>query len=334
MKILIIGNGPAGFSAARKIKALKPDFEVSILCRENLPLYAKIRLPEFIAGKVPENKLFLSKLEDYQKFRIGFVSGENATAIDRNGRMLVTESGLRLNYDKLILALGSKPFIPPVNGICIEGIFVLRTLDDAKSIAEAAKSARKAVVIGGGLLGLELAYALKDLGLKVDVIEYFPRLLPKNIDEKCSRILLEKLKDTGVGFFLGRNVSEVLKADGGLLFKTDKADAISCDFAVFSAGIRSETALASKAELSVKKGIVVNERLETSERNIYAVGDCAEVNGTVEGLWVAAKEQGEAAAAIICGTMAKYVPSKFEPSLKVSNINLKDIKNYAESVKP
>lgn len=329
MKIVIIGNGPAGFYAAKKIRTLIPDSSVIIIDRDELPLYTKIRLPDFIAGKVEEKKLFLAKTEDYGKSGIETHLGKTITNINTKEKKVVTSACEIFPYDKLVIATGAKAFKPIIKGVSEDGVFILRTLADAKTIIEKTAVSRKAVVIGGGLLGIELANALKCKGLNVDIIEFFPRLLPKHLDDAESSLLLKKIETPTFTFYLDRITTEIIRNGSSLLLKTNRKDEIQADFIVVSAGIKTDINLAENCGIKTEKGIVVNDRLETSLPDIYAIGDCAQIDGKIFGLWVAAKEQGEALADILAGKRESYKPSPFNPMLKVNGINLDEIRKEA-----
>jgi nitrite reductase (NADH) large subunit len=333
MKIVIIGNGPAGFYAARKIRILIPDSSVVIIDKGSQSFYTKIRLPEFIAGKVEEKKLFLAKPEDYEKSGIETHFGTTIAHINTKEKQAVSTSLEIFSYDKLIIATGAKAFRPIIKGVSGDGVYTLRTLDDAKAIIEKAETSRKAAVIGGGLLGIELANALKIKGLNVDIIEFFPRLLPKHFSNDESALLLKKLQTPTFSFYLDRNTTEISREDNSLVIKTNRKDELKVDFAVVSAGIKTEINLAENCGIKTERGIVVSNRLETSVPDIFAIGDCAQFDGKIFGLWVVAKEQGEALADIIAGKSESYKPAPVNLRLKVDSINLDEIRKEVLSIK-
>ena len=329
MKIGIIGNGPAGFYAAKKIRTLIPDSSIIIIDRDELPIYTKIRLPDFIAGKVEERKLFLAKPEDYEKSGIEAHLGKTITSINTKEKKIITSSCEIFNYDKLVIAIGAKAFRPIIRGVSEDGVYTLRTLADAKAIIEKTGTSRKAAVIGGGLLGIELANALNGKGLKVDIIEFFPRLLPKQLNDIEASLLLKKIETPTLSFYLDRITTEIIRSGNSLVLKTNRQDEIQADFVVVSAGIKTEINLAENCGVKTERGIVVNDRFETSTPDIFAIGDCAQLDGRIFGLWMAAKEQGEALADILAGKRESYKPSLFNPMLKVNGISLDEIRKEA-----
>ncbi len=330
-KFIIIGNGPAGFYFAKKLKAGVPGCKISMFDREPLPFYTKIRLPDMIAGKVEEKKLFLSSLEDYEKAGFEHHLGTDIASISHKDRNIISSTGEIFHYDKLVIATGAKAFRPgTIKGISNDNVFALRTISDARRIMEKMRTSQKAVVLGGGLLGIELAQALCGRGLKVDVIEFFPRLLPKQLNETEAAILLKKLESPSLTFLLDRITTEIAVKNGSLVVRTNRDDEISSDFVVLSTGIKTEIGLAEYSGMKTEFGIIVNEKFETSVKDIYAIGDCAQVSGKIFGLWAAAKEQGEALADIIAGKRAGYTPSAFNPILKVTGVNLDEIRKEAK----
>jgi nitrite reductase (NADH) large subunit len=329
MKIIIIGNGPAGFYAAKKIRTLIPESSVAIIDSDELPLYTKLRLPDFIAGKVEEKKLFLAKPEDYEKSGIETHFGTCITNINTKEKKVVTSSCEVFHYDKLIIATGAKAFKPIIKGVSEDGVFTLRTLADAKAIIEKTKTSNKAAVIGGGLLGIELANALNSKGMAVDIIEFFPRLLPKQLNDVEAALLLKKLETPTFSFYLDRITTEIISHDAALILKTNRQDEIHADFVVVSAGIKTEINLAENCGIKTERGIVINNRFETSAPDTFAIGDCAQLDGKIFGLWMAAKEQGEALADILAGKRESYTHSPFNPMLKVNGISLDEIRKEA-----
>jgi nitrite reductase (NADH) large subunit len=329
MKILIIGNGPAGFYAARKIRTLLPESSVIIIDRDDLPLYTKLRLPDFIAGKMEERKLFLAKPEDYEKSGIATHFGNTITSINIKEKKAVSSSCEIFNYDKLIIATGAKAFRPMIKGVSEDGVYTLRTLSDAKAIIVKTGTSQKATVIGGGLLGIELASALNGKGLNVDIIEFFPRLLPKQLNAIEASVLLKKLETPTFSFYLDRITTEIMRCGNHLVLKTNRQDEIQADFVVVSAGIKTEIGLAENCGLKIENGIVINNKFETSAPDVFAIGDCAQLDGKTSGLWMAAKEQGEALADILAGKRESYTPSQFNPMLKVNGISLDEIRKEA-----
>ncbi|MBO7148185.1 MAG: NAD(P)/FAD-dependent oxidoreductase [Lentisphaeria bacterium] len=334
MKVLIIGAGQAGITTAKTLKQLDPETDITVFDSETTGLYAKMRLPELVAGTLAEEKLFLAKPEALHNLGIKTEFGIRVSAIDPAAHCVKTEDGREFSYDKLILACGAMAFVPPVKGS--ESIIscVLRTLNDARKISCSCGNDAEALVIGGGLLGLEAAWALRQRGFTVTVSEFMNRLLPKQLNDAESALLLKKLQSPGLQIRLNSTLEEVSrKEDGKINARFSDGTILTCDLLLFSAGIRSNISLAQKAGLQTERGIVVDSRLCTSDPDIFAVGDCAELDGKTPGLWLAAKDQGTAVAEIIAGKRDSFVSPVYTPNLKIAGIQLKEIKQEAAAEK-
>lgn len=314
MNILVIGCGAAGFYAAKRLKKNDPTLNVTLLEASDCALYSKMRLPEYVAGTLPREKLFLGNTDD-----LDFHSGEKVVAIDRAGKKVTTEKGSVYSYDKLILALGADANMPPVPGLK-ENACVLRTMADADRLS--CCTGKSALVLGGGLLGLEAAWALKNKGMEVTIVEMMDRLLPRQLNEVESARLLAVFEEMGYKVVLSASAVScaphtVTMQDGSVF---------TADVILVSAGIASSKMLAENAGLACGRAIQVDSSLRTGDPDIYAVGDCAEIDGRTVGLWMASKEQGEAAADIICGLKEEFILPSYNPKPKVSGIDFNKIK--------
>ncbi len=327
MKIIIFGAGQAGYAAARRLKQNMPEAEVLILDHDVCGLYAKMRLPDYVAGKVAREKLILASADAMKSQGIEPRFGEKIEKIDPVNKEIFTSGGKAYSYDKLVLASGATAFVPPVKGVETADVFTLRTMEDADRIIRRAETAKTALVIGGGLLGLEAAWALRERGLDVTVVEFMNRLLPRQLNEAESAVLLEKLGGTGLHFRLGVSAAEVTEGAGSESVKVTFSDgsAVETGLLLFSAGIRSQIHPAADCGIKVNKAIVVDHQFRTSLPDIYAVGDCAEIDGRTWGLWIAAKDQGEALGDILCGKRGSFESPVYAPNLKISGIQLKDV---------
>lgn len=324
MKTVIVGDGPAGYYTATKLAALAPDEEITLFGRETEPFYAKIRLPEYVADKLERGKLFLGQTANLAALGIEYLRGTEITGIDPGGSLVVTDSG-KWKYDRLVLATGARPVIPPVSGNAVGEILTLRTIGDADALRERCASCEKAVIMGGGLLGLEAANALLSRNVQVTVIEFFPRLLPRQLNESQAQRVQAILEDAGLKFRLATTVAAVDRSSRGYRVTFSNDEYLECDFVLASAGVRSDTDLAQKTGLVVGKGIVVNERFETSVPGIYALGDCAETEGKVFGLWMAAMAQAEGLALILAGKAESFANRHYEPILKIPGVDMKEL---------
>jgi len=322
VEYLIVGNGVAGTTAAEHVRKQDPHGAVTIVTDEDLPFYWRIRLNEFIAGDIDENGLVSKGRTWYEENNIRLVLETSIRHADREGRVLTSDSGEPFSYDTLLLATGSHAFVPPVQGADKRGVFTLRTAADARAITDYAAGVEDAVLIGGGLLGLEAGNALRRLGKKVTVVEFFPRLLPRQLDEKGASRLQAMMEEMGFSFELGAKTREITgeKTPDGVLL--EDGTALAGGMVLISAGVRPNLELARALELETDKGIQVDETLRTSRPDIFAAGDVAEFRGMPYGIWPAAMEQGKIAGINMTGGDMVYEGTTPSNVLKVVDIDL------------
>jgi nitrite reductase (NADH) large subunit len=294
--VAIIGNGVAGVTSARIIKEKNPEVKVSIYTDESHHYYPRPRLYEVLSGEAEPREIYMFSEEWYEKNGIEVNLNKKAISIDTDKKILMLEDHSKVNYNKLLLANGGHSFIPPFNGVEKTGVFTLRSIRDALTIKEFTKKSKKAIVIGGGLLGLEFAASLRKLGQQVEVVEIFPRLLPRQLDQDGAAILKSRIASRGIDISLGVKTVEIFgsnKVSGILL---DNGEMIFGDLILISAGMRSNSKLALESGIKVSRGVVVDSYLRTSADDVYAVGDVAEFEGRVYGIIPAALEQSQIAA--------------------------------------
>ena len=321
-KFVIIGNGVAGASAAEKIRKTDPESSITIFSEEPEPFYYRVRLPDVVAGEVSESQIVLRKPEWYSSNNINLLMGESALSIDMSAQKVIGDKGSEAPFDALLLAVGARSFIPPVPGTDKEGVYALRTLADAKAIASKAGGADSAVLIGGGLLGLEAGYGLTRLGLKVQVVEFFDRLLPRQMDKDGASKLQNYLENMGFSFYLGARAKEIVGDGAAEGLALEDGRTLPGGLVMFSAGIRPNLDLAKSINLETDRGLKVNDKLETSRPGVYAAGDLIEHQGRVYGIWPASKEQGEIAGINMAGGEAVYKGTVMSNSLKVVGVDL------------
>jgi len=322
MKYIIIGNGAAGTTAAINIRKIDHEGEITILSDEAYPFYSRIRLMEYISGDVDENGLIIYKDAWYEKNNIKLLLNTPVSEIDKNKKEVITHSGHILKYDRLLIAAGGLSFVPPIPGSDKKGVFTLRTLKDAIEIKRYAEQSKRVVIIGGGVLGLELGNSLRKTGHSVFVVEFFPRLLPRQMDTEGAEILKTQMGKMGFAIFLGAKTREITgdeKVKGVIL---DDGTIIDCDMVIISAGVKPNTELADKPGIKCNKGAPINDRLETELKDIYAAGDIAEHRGICYGIWPAAEEQGKIAGINMAGGSAVYTGTLPSNILKIAGINL------------
>lgn len=290
-KIVVIGGGAAGTSAAMAARKQDRTAEITVVHREKVPEYSRCGLPYVISGVISEfENLVIHPVDFYEKMmRIRLLLGKEVT--DVSGNEVILDDGARLAWDSLIIATGGGAVTLPAPGF--SKVFTLRTIEDGRSIAAEAKKGKKAAIVGAGLVGMELADAFVKLGVDTSVVELMPEILPL-LDKDMAEPVRKKAEGEGVKFFLGKKLEDT----GGL----------KGDFAVISVGVRADTTLAKKMGLDVNRGIVVNDKMETSKPRVYAAGDCAEFpGGRPIQLGTIAVRSGRVAGANAAGGDAKAV---------------------------
>jgi nitrite reductase (NADH) large subunit len=319
---LIVGNGVAGDAAAEAIRKHDPEGKIIVFSRESRPFYYVPALPSFLAGDKGADQIILHPQSWYEQRRIDLRLATRVTRIAAAEQWVETDQGERFPYDRLLLATGGNSFVPPMKGADSPGVFTLRTLADADRIKQAAAGARTAVLIGGGLLGLEAGNGLRKLGLKVTVVEFFPRLLPRQMDAAGAAILTRQLEDMGFTFHLGAKTQEIAAGPAGLTINLESGEQLKGDLVLISAGVRPDLSLAQALGLEIDKGVKVDDTMKTSRDGIYAAGDLIEHRGRFYGIWPAAKAQGAVAGAVMAGQAAKYEGTLPSNVLKVVGIDL------------
>jgi len=308
---LIVGNGVAGTTAAENVRKQDKEGKITIVTDENIPFYWRLRLNEYLAGDLTEEALAAKKAQWYEDQRIDLKLKTRITGADPNEKAVFTEDKQKFSYDSLLIATGSHSFIPPIKGAEKEGVFALRNIQDAQGISAWAKDIEDVVLIGGGLLGLEAGNALLKLGKKVTVVEFFPRLLPRQLDVDGAQRLQEIMEKMGFLFRLGAKTQEIsgnAHVTGVLL---EGGETLTAKMVIISAGVRPNLELAKPLSLENDKGIKVDEYLRT-----------AEFRGMPYGIWPAAMEQGRIAGTNMAGGNLIYQGTTMANSLKVVGVDL------------
>jgi len=319
---VIVGNGAAGAAAAEKIRAGDPQGRITVFSAEPEPFYYRPRLTEFIAGQVDLAGFTLHDAAWYSQRAMDLRLGERVVEIDPAAGRVRSDKGMSLGYDALLLATGARSFIPPVPGRDKAGVLALRDAADARKIMARAQKTKTAALIGGGLLGLEAGHALVRLGLEVQVVEFFDRLLPRQMDPAGAARLQTLLEGLGFSFFLGAKAQEILGGQEVEGLKLEDGRDLQAGLILFSAGIRPNLDLAQTLGLEIDKGVKVNDRLETSRQGIWAAGDLTEHRGRLYGIWPASQEQGAAAGTNMAGGSVEYQGTVMSNSLKVVGVDL------------
>ena len=328
-KLLVVGNGMAGMACVDEILKRNSDFDITVFSEEPYVNYNRILLSSVLAGEKSPEDIYINSLEWYQKNKITLHLSEKIVDVDSENKVIHSEKGLSFSYDTLLFATGSNPFIPPIDGVRKKGVYVFRNMADTNNILEHCKTAKKAVVIGGGLLGLEAARGLLNQGQKVTVVHIMDRLMDVQLDAIGGQFLKREIEKLGIEVLLNKNTERIMGDDSvdGVLFKDGSI--VEADIVVIACGIRPNVELAKKAGLKVNRGIVVNDFMETSNADIFAIGECVEHREKVYGLVAPLYEQGKVLAATITGNKGSiYEGSTLATKLKVMGIELFSAGDY------
>ena len=330
-RLVVIGNGMVGhrFLTTLADKGLADSFDVTIFGEEPRVAYDRVYLSTFFDGKTADD-LSLCKPGQYEAAGFRLILGDKATRIDRAAKTVTSASGLAVAYDKLVLATGSYPFVPPIPGSEKPGCFVYRTIEDLEAIRGWSTGAKTGVVIGGGLLGLEAANALVNLGLQAHVVEFAPRLMALQLDEAGGAILRRRIEGLGVTVHTAKSTTQIeLKTDAagrdvvaGLAFAD--GGGVDADIVVFSAGIRPRDELARAAQLDVapRGGIVIDQRCRTSDPDIFAIGECASYEGRTYGLVAPGYHMARVALAAVAGGDELFTGFDMSTKLKLMGVDV------------
>jgi nitrite reductase (NADH) large subunit len=332
-RLVVVGNGMAGIRALEELLKIAPDlYDVTVFGAEPHPNYNRILLSPVLAGEQTVDEIVLNPLSWYADNGVTLHSGKKVSRIDRFKRVVIAEDGTSAPYDRLLLATGSNPFILPIPGKDLQGVIGYRDIADTQAMIDAAARYRRAVVIGGGLLGLEAANGLKLRGMDVTVVHIMPWLMERQLDDTAGGLLRKSLEARGIAFEIGAQTEALIPDRDGRVMAVRFKDGreLPADLVVMAAGIRPNTALAESAGLLCNKGIVVDDTMQTkTDPRIYAVGECAAHRGVAYGLVAPLFEQGK-----VCAThlaqfgIGRYAGSTTSTKLKVTGIDLFSAGNF------
>ena len=327
LKLVMVGNGMAGVRTLEELLKVAPDlYDITVFGAEPHPNYNRILLSPVLAGEQTLDEIILNPLSWYAEHGIKLHLGKKVVSVDRKRRVVVADDGTQAEYDRLLLSTGSNPFILPVPGKELNGVIAYRDIADTNFMIETAKTHRHAVVIGGGLLGLEAANGLMLRGMKVTVVHIAPWLMERQLDEVAGKLLQRSLEERGLSFRLGAQTQELVGDDSGRVKAVRFKDGteVAADLVVMAAGIRPNTELAEKIGLHCNRGIVVSDTLQTvTDARIYAVGECAAHRGIAYGLVAPLFEQGKVCANhLAMFGIGRYTGSQVSTKLKVTGIDL------------
>ncbi|WP_165106540.1 MULTISPECIES: nitrite reductase large subunit NirB [unclassified Caballeronia] len=328
MNVVVIGHGMVGHKLLEcLVDDARSTLHVTVLCEEPRPAYDRVHLSEFFAGKSAQD-LSLVKPGFFERENVLLKLNAKAVSIDRAARTVRISSGETLSYDKLVLATGSSPFVPPITGNDRKDCFVYRTIEDLEAMQACGVRAKTGVVVGGGLLGLECAKALHDMGLTAHVVEFAPRLMAVQVDDGGARVLRGKIEELGVQVHTSKQTLEIVDGESGT-HRMQFADGthLDTDMIVFSAGIRprDEIARTCGLELGPRGGIAIDDTCRTSDSDIYAIGECAAWNGMVYGLVAPGYEMARVTAKHLLGDQAGFGGADMSTKLKLMGVDVASI---------
>jgi len=325
--VVVVGNGMVGHRFCEELseRAEGLSFRVTCIGEERRAAYDRVHLSEFFAGRSAD-ELGLADPAWYRERGFDLVLGERVVEIDREQRRVITDAGRSIAYDALVLATGSAPFVPPIPGADLAGVFVYRTIEDLEAIRDWSVRTRRAAVIGGGLLGLEAAKAVVDLGLEAHVVEFAPRLMPRQVDDGGGAILRSSIERLGVRVHLGAQTEAIEGGPDGAVtaLRLKGAEPLPVEMVIVSAGIRPRDELARAAGLAVgeRGGIVVDAGLATSDPSIFCIGESALAAGMVYGLVAPGYEMARTIAARLCGAEASFAGADLSTKLKLLGVEV------------
>ncbi|EQA4286891.1 FAD-dependent oxidoreductase, partial [Cronobacter dublinensis] len=323
--LVVVGHGMVGHHFLEQCvnAGLQERFHIIVFGEERHPAYDRVHLSEYFAGRSAQS---LSMVQDdfFAQTGIELRTGCQIVAIDRARQTVRDAQGHETHFDKLVLATGSWPFVPPVPGRDLPGCFVYRTLDDLDAIRERAQHATRGVVVGGGLLGLEAANALKQLGLKTHVVEFAPGLMAVQLDAPGAAMLREKIEALDVSVHTSKSTTAIVEEEGGLTLQFADGDRLHTDLIVFSAGIRPQDMLAKAAGLTTgeRGGIVINDQCQTCDEHIFAIGECALWESKIFGLVAPGYQMARVAAATLAGETAAFRGADMSTKLKLLGVEV------------
>ncbi len=341
-KVIVVGNGMVGYKFCEKfvVQSESKDFKITVFGEEPRPAYDRVHLSEYFENQ-DAKALEMAPAEWYADNNIDLITGERVADINRTSKTITTAKDREFSYDYLVLATGSSPFVPPIKGVEKEGVFVYRTIEDLEGMLayaakiNASKSGGRAAILGGGLLGLEAGKAVLDMGLEPHVVEFAPKLMPRQLDSRSSQVLKLKLESIGLNIHLSKATNQILGNGAIVGMEFGEDDMLDVDMLIISAGIRprDELGRACGLEVGVRGGIVVNNKMQTSDENIYAIGEIALYNQMIYGLVAPGYEMAAIAVDQIIGNAASLMPGEIDMSTKLKLIGV-DVASFGEPFMP
>jgi nitrite reductase (NADH) large subunit len=323
-RLVVVGNGPAAMRTVEELFSRAPDrYDIAIFGAEPRHAYNRILLSAVLSGEKTADGIVTHDQSWHEERGIALVPADAVVSIDRAAQTVTSATGIVMGYNKLLLATGSKPIALPVPGLSLPGVTAFRDMDDVNRMITAVSSGSRAVVIGGGLLGLEAAWGLKQRGMAVTVVHLMPTLMERQLDATAAGLLQRALEARGIDFVTNAQTEEVIGSDRAEGIRLADGRELAGDLVVMAIGTRPNIDLARVAELNINRGILVGDDMRSSDPSIYAVGECVEHNGRTFGLVAPLWEQAKVCAARLAGDWrAAYQPPPLYTSLKITGIDV------------
>lgn len=325
IRVVVIGTGHAGLSAASTMRSASSAAQITLVSDESHPPYQRLNLTRYLAGELSVEQLPQHPATWYEEHNLSLLLGRKVERVDLGRQCIALDDGRTIPFDKLILATGATAIVPPIPGANADDVRCLRTLDDAQAILGQAKPGARCVCIGGGILGLEAAGALARRGVEVTVIEGQKWLLSRQLNERAARVLEKHVAKLGIRLCHGAGVARIVGEGRAHSVELQDGSSLPADFVILATGVKPSTDLARQCGLTVNRGVVVNDRLETSDPRVLAAGDVAEYRGTVHGLWTVSGIQGHIAGLNAIGQQTDFHVIPRSNFLKVLDVDLLSI---------
>jgi NAD(P)H-nitrite reductase large subunit len=313
MQIVIIGNSAAGLNALSRFRSFDRDSQITLVSAEPGTAYSRVLLPYYLRRQIPYENLFIRQPEDYVQLEVKTEFGVKAMGVDTESRSLALEDGRTISFDRLLIATGSRPFLPPVDGLAGENVYHLWTLGDTDRLDSLFLPGRRALVMGSGFIALQAAWAAQQRGLQVMVYELLPRIMPTALDERAAALLQEKIEEQGIEVRVGIQTQAVDRSNDGVLrVRAENHADLDVDLIIVGAGVRPNTELLDGTPVQIDRGILVDEFMQTNIPGIFAAGDVARGPTTfgethqTHALWPTAVEHGRVAGANLAGQRIPY----------------------------
>lgn len=325
-----MGAGVAAVNAIKAIREIDTKSEILLFGDERFHPYSRIRLTKSMFENLSENKILLQKTDWYSSNNVNLYLGKAVVKIDTDNYEVILGDGSRYSYNKLLLVNGAHNFKPPIEGIEKSGVYTIRTLEDINNIQEDLEHKETILNIGGGIQGLETAWMLQQHGKRVIIAEFENRLMPRQLDERASIILQEAIEKYDIEVHLNTQVKSIIGENGVEGAVTSSGENLECNMVIYAVGIRPNVEFLEGSAISFKHGVIVNDKMQTNSKDIYAAGDIAEFEGRIMGLWSTAIEQGKIAGYNLAGKEVKYPSIVPVTTLTAFNISLFSMGNVDE----